>query len=267
MRDAHYIIRGGVEGRQRLRILSRVVRVTTLGLLERIGLWAGMRCLDVGCGGGDVAFDLARRIGANGRVVGVDRDMTKLDLARREAADLQIANVEFRCIDIGADGLRGKFDLVYARFLLTHLPDPVSALGKMRDALAPKGLLAVEDIDISASFCQPPCAAFDHYVELYSQAARHNHADPCIGPRLPDMLADIGLAHIQMNVVQPAGAEGDVKLVAPLTMEAIADAVLAADLASYAEIDQLVAELHEAARDADTIMGLPRIVQAWGRQS
>jgi hypothetical protein len=46
-----------------------------------------------------------------------------------------------------------------------------------------------------------------------------------------------------VNVVQPAGIVGEVKLITPLTMENIADAVVAEGLASPVEIEQLVGEL------------------------
>lgn len=62
-----YIIRGGLPGRERLRILSRVMRPTTLALLQRAGVRSGMTCLDVGCGNGDVTFDMARIVGSIGR--------------------------------------------------------------------------------------------------------------------------------------------------------------------------------------------------------
>jgi ubiquinone/menaquinone biosynthesis C-methylase UbiE len=67
-----YIIRGGQEGRARLQVLSRVMQPTTLNLLNRAGLRSGMHCLEVGCGSGDVAFDLARMVGPDGRVVATD---------------------------------------------------------------------------------------------------------------------------------------------------------------------------------------------------
>ena len=41
-----------------------------------------MSCLDLGSGAGDVTFELARRVGPAGRVVGVDMDEVKLGLAR-----------------------------------------------------------------------------------------------------------------------------------------------------------------------------------------
>ena len=44
-----------------------------------------MSCLDLGCGGGDVTLDLARIVGDEGRVIGMDIAETKLELARGEA--------------------------------------------------------------------------------------------------------------------------------------------------------------------------------------
>jgi ubiquinone/menaquinone biosynthesis C-methylase UbiE len=96
----HYLIRGGLEGRERLRVLARAMRPTTLPLLERAGVAAGMRCLDVGCGGGDVTFDLASLVGITGSVVGVDVDATKVELARGDAEQAEVANVEFRIGDL-----------------------------------------------------------------------------------------------------------------------------------------------------------------------
>ena len=87
MERDHYVIRGGVEGRERLRILARVMRPTTLRLFDRVGIDMGMVCLDLGCGGGDVTLDLAGLVGPGGKVVGWDIDETKLGLAQREAEE------------------------------------------------------------------------------------------------------------------------------------------------------------------------------------
>src|SRR5262245_2888606 len=125
-----YLIRGGVEGRDRLRILARVMRPTTLSLFDRVGIGARMTCLDVGCGGGDVTLDLACLVGHEGRVVGWDVDEIKLELARREAEEKGFGNVEYRLSDIGRSEATSEFDVVYSRFLLTHLSDPAGAIAK-----------------------------------------------------------------------------------------------------------------------------------------
>ena len=81
MTSPHYVIRGGLEGRERLRVLARVMSPTTSSLLDRIGIAPDSRCLDLGCGGGDVTVSLAARV-PRGVVVGVDFDDAKIDLAR-----------------------------------------------------------------------------------------------------------------------------------------------------------------------------------------
>jgi hypothetical protein len=50
-----YAIRGGKEGKERLNLLARVMLPTTSQLLKTVGFRKGMKCLDVGCGGGHVA--------------------------------------------------------------------------------------------------------------------------------------------------------------------------------------------------------------------
>jgi ubiquinone/menaquinone biosynthesis C-methylase UbiE len=264
MEKVPYIIRGGVEGRERLRILARVMRPTTLDLLNRAGMRAGMSCLEVGCGGGDLAFDMARLAGPEGWVLGTDIDQTKLEMARLEAAEQQLGNVEFRLADITQDAVEEKFDLIHARFILTHLRDPADALVRMRDALKPAGMMVVEDIDFQGYFCYPECAALRRYVELYTCTAAKRGCNANIGPSLPSLLADAGFESVHMNVVQPSGSAGEVKMISPLTMENIADAVVAEGLASRTEIDQLVTELYEFANTPGTVGCMPRVVEAWG---
>jgi SAM-dependent methyltransferase len=258
------MIRGGFEGRERLRVLSRVLQPTTKGLFERLELVAGIACLDFGCGGGDVTFELANRIGPEGRVVGMDVDDVKIELARREAASRGLDYVEFHRADINECEMEPAFDLVYSRFLLTHLPDPSAALAKMHRALRPGGLLVIEDVDFDGHFSHPECDAFRHYVRLYSDVARRRGADANIGRRLPELLSDAGFERVQMSIAQPAGTHGEVKLISPLTMEFIAESILAEGLADRREIDRIIAELYEFARDPRTLMSLPRIVQTWG---
>jgi trans-aconitate methyltransferase len=52
---------------------------------------------------------------------------------------LGLSNVEFRFVDITETTPGVDFDLVHARFVLTHLPNPGRALARMRAALRPGG--------------------------------------------------------------------------------------------------------------------------------
>ena len=266
MEKVPYIIRGGVEGRERLRILARVMRPTSLALLHRSGVRPGMACIDIGSGGGDLAFDLAQLVGPDGWVVGTDIDDTKVEIARAEAQALGLTNVEFRVVDVQEDQPRQEFDLVHARFILTHLPHPERALAHMFNALRPGGIVVIEDIDFSGYFSYPDCPAVARYAQLYTQAAKRRGGDANIGPRLPELLAAAGFKEIQINIVQPTGTDGEVKLISPLTMEFIADTVVAEKLATQAEVDSLVKELYEFARTPNTVGCMPRVFEAWGRR-
>jgi ubiquinone/menaquinone biosynthesis C-methylase UbiE len=263
---SHYLIRGGVQGRERLRIVSRVMRPSTTALLQRAGIRPGMTCLDAGCGGGDVAFDMARMVVSGGKVVGTDIDEAKLALARAEAMEQNLQNLEFRFGDVLHDISDRVFDFVHARFLLTHVPSPADALTKMWHALRPGGTLVVEDIDFSGYFCYPANAAFWRYVDLYTRTAERRHSDANLGPRLPSLLTEAGFANVQMSVVQHASTVGEVKILSALTMENIADSVLSEGLANRDEIDSLIAELYEFARTPGTIGCSPRIFEVWGQR-
>jgi SAM-dependent methyltransferase len=95
-----YVLRGGRWGYDRLQLLARVRRAHTLELLGLAGLRPGMRCVDLGCGGGEGTFELAELAGPGGFVVGVDMDEVKLALARAAAAERGLANVEFRQVNV-----------------------------------------------------------------------------------------------------------------------------------------------------------------------
>jgi SAM-dependent methyltransferase len=263
-----YIIRGGIAGRERLRVLARAMAPTTSALLDRVGLAPGMRCLDAGCGGGDVTCELGRRVSPGGRAVGLDVDETKVDLAREEADARAIGNVEYRVGDILETDLGPAHDAIYVRFLLTHLADPAAAVGRIAAGLRPGGVLIVEDIDFTGAFCHPPSPAYERYAQVYTQTAWARGFDPNIGPRLPGLLAGAGLEPVFVNVVQPTGirpdgVERDIKLVAPLTLENIADAAIAERLITREELDEAVDVLYRLAADATTLMAFPRIVQSW----
>jgi hypothetical protein len=142
-----------------------------------------------------------------------------------------------------------KFDVVYARFLLTHLSDPAAAVESFRRHLHPGGVVAVEDIDFSGYFTYPQCRAFERYHELYCSTVSRRGGDPNIGPHLPGLLKRSGFRDVGVAVAQPVATHGEAKLINPLTMENIARAVVEDGLATREEIDGVVEELYDSATD------------------
>jgi SAM-dependent methyltransferase len=259
-----YAIAGGLAGKRRLDVVSRVMASATIGLLDTIGVREGDRCVDVGCGGGNVTREIARRVGEHGSVTGLDLDQDLLDLANAELAAADITNVEFRCEDASRVE-DAEYDVAYARLLLSHVSDPAGVVEAMVASLKPGGVIAVEDLDFDGYVCYPPCSAHDRWVEIYRETIHRRGGNPHLGPSLPTLLQASGLQDIGVAVSQPCSLRGEAKLIGPMALEAMRDSIVGEGVASAEEVCDIVAELYKRAADPTTLMGAPRIVQAWGR--
>lgn len=103
---------------------------------------AGEIVLDVGCGCGTTALDLARRVGSGGRVIGVDVSAPMVEVARQRTAEAGLANVEFVAADAATIVLEPRFDLIYSRFGWMFFVEPVAAFAHLRSLASPGGRLA-----------------------------------------------------------------------------------------------------------------------------
>ena len=101
----------------------------------------GMTVLDVGCGTGAITAGIARSVGPGGSVVGVDRDLGLLEIARTEHA--AVANLRFRREDALSLEFRQCFDVVTAARMLQWIRRPAKALARMKEAVKPRGRLVV----------------------------------------------------------------------------------------------------------------------------
>ncbi len=252
-----YIISGSMAGAARLSVLSLAMAEATGSLLDRVGIPAGARILDVGCGGGDVTRELASR--TSGQVVGLDLDEIKISMAAQDAP----ANASFHVGGYERAEDFGPFDVIYARFLLSHLTHPADAVAVFERALVPDGLLVVEDVEFSAHLCEPSRASFRHFVQWYVASAHKRGTDPEIGPKLPAFLGRAGFIGIEARMVQPAALTGPVKAMAALTLAGISEAVESMGVSRETLVD-CISDLVKARDDPSVFMSLPRVTQAWG---
>ena len=262
-----YAIRGGKEGKKRLDLLASVLLPTTMQLLQSAGLTTGMKCLDVGCGGGHVSILMANVVGSKGRVVGTDTDAGILALAKEDAEAAKAANVTFQQLDACACVWHKEFELTYARFLLSHLNEPQNCLASMVEACLPGGRIVIEDTDFAGSLCYPVSAVYERYKELYQELVKRRGGDPNIGPKLAAMLRGAGVQEIDLDVIQPAHIQGEGKLMAPFTMSRLSRALIAEGMATEHEVQEIVTELNQIATDSETLISLPRIFQVWGKRA
>ena len=100
---------------------------------------SGDRVVDVGCGWGDTAIELARLVGPQGSVTGIDCCDAFLDTARAELADTGLNNVTFLRGDAEIALPEGAFDFAFSRFGTMFFSNPVMGLRNMRRSLRPGG--------------------------------------------------------------------------------------------------------------------------------
>jgi SAM-dependent methyltransferase len=111
--------------------------------MERAALRRGEHVVDVGCGFGETALELARRVGPGGEVLGIDISTPMLEEARRSAASAGLANLRFENVDAQTHAFeQGAFDVIYSRFGVMFFADPTAAFSNLRTALRPGGRIA-----------------------------------------------------------------------------------------------------------------------------
>jgi 2-polyprenyl-3-methyl-5-hydroxy-6-metoxy-1,4-benzoquinol methylase len=259
-----YTIERGLGVRQRMDLLAAVRGPATEQLLDSLSLDAGARCVDVGCGGGHVAIEIARRVGPGGSVLGIDLDEALLGLARSTAIELGLDNITFRVA--AAESLNETgLDLVFCRLMLMHLRDPLHMVSLMATAIRSGGVVALEDANFAGCFTYPSCASYDRWVEWYQRTVRQHGGDPELGLRLPTLLRSAGLTLLGVRVVQDAFVDGPFKQLQQMSMSKQRAAVLAAGVASTEEYDSAHAEMQAFSDDSTTMIAGPRVIQAWGQ--
>lgn len=105
--------------------------------LARMAIEPGMRVMDVGCGWGDTAIELARRVGPRGEVLGLDCTDVFLDGARADAVRAKVANVRFVSADVQTHRFDGPYDACFSRFGMMFFASPVAAMRNIASGLKP----------------------------------------------------------------------------------------------------------------------------------
>lgn len=150
----------------------------------------GERALDVGCGTGTLALDVARRVGTTGHVVGIDPSSEQIARARAKAARRH-EPVEFQLGAIERLPFPDQtFDVVFSTLMMHHLPGPLKrqGLAEIARVLKPGGRLVIAD--------------FMPKKERQGRAARF-HAGGSDLRDLETLVRDAGFSQVEMESLRP----------------------------------------------------------------
>ena len=145
-------------------------------LIDRAGIKAGERILDVGCGSGSTTFAFGRAVGPSGHVMGID--ISGPMLARAREVTPKGAPVEFALADATIHSFAPEnFDLLASRFGVMFFADPALSFANMRKALRRSGRLAF------ACWREPRENPF--FMTPLQAVYRHVPKMPQVGPEDP----------------------------------------------------------------------------------
>jgi ubiquinone/menaquinone biosynthesis C-methylase UbiE len=124
-------------------ILAGGLHLHSAKVFPALPVQSGDSVLDVGCGWGDTAIELARRVGPAGSVVGLDCCGAFLDAGRADAKDAGLTNLTFVEADVQAYPFKPVHDFCFSRFGTQFFENPVAGLRNMRAALRPAALMTM----------------------------------------------------------------------------------------------------------------------------
>jgi len=250
---------------ERLHVQAAAMAPDTEVMLDRIGVQPGWSCLDVGCGPRGITDLLSKRVGASGRVVGLDMQARFLEIARAGAPK----NVEFRQGDAyGSDLPAGGFDLVHMRFVASTAGDPERLLKEAIRLARPGGIVALQEPDGSTLNCYPPHPAWERLKTALLGAFSGVGADLQLAKRLYYIVRQTDLEDVQYRPFLIGVRSSDPMVdYLPSTVESLRNTVVRLGHLSESEFSEVLADCRGHLRRPDTSFTMYTVAQVWGRKA
>ena len=197
---APYLLGASPAEIERLAFQGEVWRSMTEGLFDRLGIREGMRCLDVGAGIGMVTLPLAQRVGASGSVTAIEAAPLYAETLREQLARKDFANVEIFEDDVRRFKPRpGAYDLIFARWFVSFLPDVAKTLKRLVPGLKRGGAVAIEDYHhLGCAYC-PRRESFDEVIEAVRRWYVKHGGDARVAGELPALFNSLGLVEVAVT--------------------------------------------------------------------
>ena len=206
-------------------------------LFAQVSIPQGATALDIGCGGGDVAFRLSAAVGVDGKVTGLDLNDTAIGAARKSAAENGLSNTHFFArdfLDFAEDGQ--MFDVVTCRRVLMYLPDQLKAAKAFRSLLKPNGVLLLQEHDGSMRRPSPDRPLADQAQRWIWDTVEAEGANLGTGFQLHSLLSNAGFSDISISAEAVVETPFQAAQTAAI-VRAMLPRIEAAHVATTAEID------------------------------
>jgi ubiquinone/menaquinone biosynthesis C-methylase UbiE len=263
-----YLLGHNANEEERLKRQPQELAPDSRRLLDQLDIRPGDRAIDMGCGPQGILDLLSERVGTNGKVVGLERSESTVQLARQFITKHNLRNVEVLHGDAKVTGLpRASFDLVHARLVLVNVPEPQRVVEEMIALARPGGVVASHEADWGTFLCYPPSPAWDRVLEALETYSRNHGIDLFVGRKTHQMFRAAGLTDMHVNPVIHVYPLGNSRRnILCDFLENVRDRILAEKLMTEAVFDEQLAELKRHLDDAGTLVISNLFVQVWGRK-
>lgn len=247
MQDKYFLEVGDVDC-ERLSILSELYNPPALRFLKASGLKPGMIILEVGCGTGHMACELAKYLGPKGTVIAIDSSQEQIEKAKTTAQKLGITNIEFHVCDVfDIPQLNQSYDATYGRWVIEFTQEPDVALATMYQSLKPGGILAYEATNIlqTAYFSCPENPIIGQW---FSNGPKMFLAHGCrlkFGYEVYDEYLKLKCKNIHIETTQPVLKTATEKKVYRLGCISSKPTLLAKKILSEQQIEGLIKEFEQ----------------------
>ncbi len=196
---------------ERLGLQHRVWRPRASDAWRRAGFTAGQTLLDVGCGPGYAALDLAEIAGPAGRVIGVDRSRRYLDACEAMARARGLANVETHELDLDERELPPFVAHgAWSRWVYAFVREPRRVLERVAARLAPGGAMVLHEYaDYRSWRVSPVREEFESFVREVMASWRESGGEPDVGLALPGWLEALGFELREVRPIVEVARPGD----------------------------------------------------------
>jgi ubiquinone/menaquinone biosynthesis C-methylase UbiE len=260
-----YVLQVGKKGFDRLRFLNEIFGKHSRNFVTRTGIGTGATVLELGCGTGSMTTWLAETVGTTGRVIAVDISEKQIEIARSAVEEARFGNVEFVCSPVETlEIAEESVDLVYSRFLLMHLKDPLCVLKKLRKYLKQGGIIASEEPHTSSLETSPRNKNLQSLNDLFVKLGALQGLDFNIGERLLPLLRSAGYSDLNACFVQPVISLSKASEFVLMGAIEIAPIAVKCGLVSEREAERVIGELDEHNIDMDSYYTFPRQAQVFG---
>ncbi len=199
-----YHLQVGKAGEQRLNLLNSIYNTSSFKFLESLRLDQFKSALEVGSGTGDLTIWIAEHIHKDGILYSIDQSAQQLEICRKKMQQKQINNIRLKQMNVlEIDQLPIRFDFIYCRWLLVHIPNYKEVVEKLFSLLNPGGVLVCEDGVIGACSCNPVNQYFEQWKDNIANAFKIDGRDFWFGNKLLNLFQHVEAKNIIVNEFQP----------------------------------------------------------------